>query len=266
MSQNKLKPVYILSVVIAILMAAASAAGLFTHLYRDNTLVTAAWRGNDLVTLFVAVPLLVTAMILARRGSRRALLVWMGMMGYALYNYLFYLYGAAFNECFLVYVALFTLAIYALILGLSNVDIDAIGGSFSPRTPARWISGYMLFFGLMLGAIEVSRALSIFFTGQVHEDIIKTGHPTGVVYATDLSILIPALIVAAVLLWRRRPWGYVMATILMSKATTYALALIAMSWFALQATGAGDALLPLWIVLGAGCLASWLFLLGNIKK
>ena len=44
------------------------------------------------------------------------------------------------------------------------------------------------------------------------------------------------------------------------------LALIAMTWFALQATGTGDALLPLWIVLGAGCLASWLFLLGNIKK
>ena len=67
----------------------------------------------------------------------------------------------------------------------------------------------MLFFGLMLGEMRLLVALSIFFTGQVHQDIIKTGHPTGVVYATDLSILIPALIVAAVLLWRRRPWGYV---------------------------------------------------------
>jgi hypothetical protein len=266
MSQTKLKPAYILSVIIAILMAIASASGLFTDLYRDNPMVTAAWRGNDLITLFVAVPLLAAAMILARRGSLRALLIWMGMLGYALYNYLFYLYGAAFNKCFLVYVALFSLSIYALILGVGRLDIDAIGGRFSPRTPVRWISGYMLFFALMLGGIEISRALSIFATGQVHQDIIKTGHTTGVVYATDLSILIPALIVAAVLLWQRRPWGYTMATILMCKATTYALALIAMSWFVLRATGAGDALLPLWIILGAGCLVSWLFLLGNLKQ
>ena len=221
-------------------------------------MITAAWRGNDLVTLFVAVPLLIAGMIFARRGSLQALLIWMGMLGYSLYNYIFYLYGAAFNKCFLVYVALFSLSIYALIFGLGNININALGGKFSSRTPARWISGYMLFFALMLGGIEVSRALSIFFTGQVHEDIIKTGHPTGVVYATDLSILIPGLIVAAVFLWKRRPWGYVITTILMSKATTYALALIAMSWFELRATGAGDALLPLWMVLGAGCLVSWL--------
>ncbi len=47
----------ILSAVLAALMLLASAAGLVVpHLYRDNLLVASGWRGNDLVTLGLAVP------------------------------------------------------------------------------------------------------------------------------------------------------------------------------------------------------------------
>jgi len=61
----------------------ASAGGLVIgDLYRDNTWATAGWLGNDLVTLVVAVSLLVAALILAMRGSQRAQLVWLAMLGY----------------------------------------------------------------------------------------------------------------------------------------------------------------------------------------
>ncbi|MGD2157030.1 MAG: hypothetical protein PVG32_09175 [Anaerolineales bacterium] len=74
MEQTKLRPVYILSAMIAILATIASAGGLFLDgLYRDNTFVTSLWGGNDLVTLVVAVPMLVAALILSRSrfiGSR----------------------------------------------------------------------------------------------------------------------------------------------------------------------------------------------------
>jgi hypothetical protein len=52
----------LLSVIVALLAFVASAGGLFWEgLYRDNTLVTAAFRGNDLITLVVAVPGLLLA-------------------------------------------------------------------------------------------------------------------------------------------------------------------------------------------------------------
>ncbi|QIN78458.1 hypothetical protein GBA65_07890 [Rubrobacter marinus] len=77
---------YVLSAAIAVLALVVSAGGLFAGVYRDNAPMTAAFRGNDLVTLVVAIPVLVVAAALSRRGSRRAWLVWLGSLGYVLYN------------------------------------------------------------------------------------------------------------------------------------------------------------------------------------
>lgn len=270
MKQNSFNVPYRLSIVIAVLAFAASAGGLFMHdLYRDNVLITAAWRGNDLVTLALATPLLIGALIFARRGSLRGQLIWLAMLGYMLYNYIFYLYGAAFNQFFLLYVALFTLAIYALIFSLTRIDTGAMNRIVQGKMPVNWIGGFMLFFAIMLGGMELVRTLSFLSTGQVPPDIVRTGHPTGVVYATDLSLLVPSMLMGAIWLWQRKPWGYVVAVIVNVKATTYVLALIAMSIFAAKTTGTNDPLVPFYALLGAGNLMSSVLLLrkaGSVKK
>ncbi len=103
MLETKRKPVVILSTLIAVLAAFASLGGLVLNgLYRDNAFVTTTWLGNDAITLFLAVPILVAAMTFAQRGSLRASLVWMGALDYMLYNHAFYLFGAAFNGFFLL--------------------------------------------------------------------------------------------------------------------------------------------------------------------
>ncbi len=266
MKQDKLKIPYVFSPVIAVLAAAACAAGLFTSLYRDNALVTAAWRGNDLATLLVIVPLLLVSQRLALRGSLRAALLWLGSLGYMLYNYVFYLYGAAFNAFFLGYVALVTLSLYALVLGLMAVDVAELSRKFSASTPVKWIGGFLMFIAVMLGGMELSRAAGFWFSGQVPMDIIKTGHPTAVVYATDLTLVIPAMVLAAVLLWQRRPWGYLLSALMTIKGATYPLALIVMSIYAGMAVGEWDALLPMYAVFFAGCLAALIFLLKNLQE
>lgn len=76
MSPSKPHVAYRLSVLVVLLMAGAAAAGLFLpDLYRDNKLVAASWWGNDLVTLVVATPIFVGALIGARQGSLRVTLV-----------------------------------------------------------------------------------------------------------------------------------------------------------------------------------------------
>lgn len=267
MSEAEPKLAYSLSAIIAVLMIVASAGGLFIEgLYRDNLFVTSAWRGNDLVTLLVAVPALITALILSRRGSQRAQLVWLGMLDYTLYNYAFYLFGAAFNRFFLIYVALFTLAIFALIFGLTKLDVNAISQNFRARTPVKWISGYMLFVAAGLSSVYIVQSLSFIATGQLPPIVALTGHPTSVVFALDLSLLTPFLALGAIWLWRRRPWGFALAAILLVKAVVYTLVLTAGSLFAANAGVPGaSAETPLWIVLTiAGLIASWL-LLGNLE-
>src|SRR5512135_617653 len=148
------KTARILSILIAALAAVASAGGLLLRgLYRDNTFVSSTWKGNDLVTLVIAVPILIAALALAARGPGRATLVWIGMLDYALYNYAFYLFAAAFNWFFLLYVALFGLSIFALIFALVNLDVAAIASRFRERAALRWVAGYMLLVAVGLSIV-----------------------------------------------------------------------------------------------------------------
>src|SRR5688572_19998748 len=101
-----------LSVVLLVVMSTQATMGLlFPAVYRDAEWIRATWFGNDLVTLTLAVPLLLMGLVGATRGSVRGLLLWLGMIGYALYNYAFYLFGAALNAFFPLYVAALVLAV-----------------------------------------------------------------------------------------------------------------------------------------------------------
>ncbi len=258
----------LLSVLVAALAAAASAGGLFIHgLYRRDTVwASSQLRGNDLVTLAVAAPLLLGALILAARGSARARLVRLGALAYMAYNYAFYLFGAAFNEFFLAYVAVFALSLGALILGFAAVDAPAFARLFRERTPVRWVAGYMVFVAAFLGVNWGARAIGSLVTGRVPQDILNSGLPTAIVYAIDLSLLVPALASVGVLLWKRRPWGYVLGTVLMVKSTTYPLALVGMGIYAARAgvPGAGD-MMPAWMAFAAVSLIGLVMLLSNMR-
>lgn len=250
-----------LASVVAALAAGAACAGLVAPgVYRDNALIVAAFRGNDLVTLALAVPLLAGALLLRARRPTVASITRLGMLFYMLYNYVFYLYGAAFNVLFLVYVALVALSLVALVLGAVATDADAVAARLAPRAAARPVAAWMVLFAALLGGMWVALSLGFVFTGEVPRAITQTDHPTGVVFATDLTLLVPGLVVGAVLLWRRAPWGYVLGPVMMLKASTYGVAMIAMSAFA----GVGaDPLLPLWATLTLGCVvAAWALLRG----
>jgi hypothetical protein len=267
MSDNNLRSAYILSALIAVLTLVAAGGGLLIDdLYQGNALLVAGWRGNDLVTLIVAVPMLVASLILSVRGSRRARLVWLGMLGYTLYNFAYYLFGAAFNSFFLLYVALFDLSIFALLFALVRLDVDGIGQSFSSGTPVEWIAGFMIFVAVGLTAVYGAESLRFVATGRVPEIVTNTGHLTNIVFALDLSLVVPWFILGAIWLWQRRPWGYVLATILNVKGAVYMLALSAVTVSAVRAGASDDlAQVGIWGTIGLGSLVASLLLLGNVE-
>ncbi len=263
----KQRPALILSTLIAILSILASAGGLLLEgLYRDNAFVTTTWLGNDAVTLFLAAPILVAAMVFAASGSLRAQLIWLGALDYMLYNYAFYLFGAAFNAFFLVYAALLALSIFALVFGLANLELKTICQRFSPRAPLKWIGGYFLFVAAGLGLVYIAQSVAFIVTGQVPAIVAITQHPTNVVFALDLTLLIPWLIIGAVWLMQRRPWGYVISAILSVKGPLYTLVLAMNSILVVRAGISETSELPLWGTLTIlGLIASVLFY-ANLAK
>jgi hypothetical protein len=245
------------------LAAVASGAGLLLPgLYRDNDLVTAAWLGNDAVTLLVAVPVLAAALVLARRGSRRARLIWLGMLLYMLYNFQFYLFGAGFNALFLAYAAIFFLAAAGLVFGLAGLDPRTLAARVRPGVSDRGVAAWMMTVAVLLGGFWVSLSVRYWITGEVPGMVEATSHPTNVTGALDLIMVVGLGLLAAAWLWRRTTWGYVLAVIWNVKGAAYMLALSMASVTAWRTGPAADITqLALWVPIGAGCLVSaWVLL------
>lgn len=261
-----MKAVYSFSIVILILAIFASTAGLLLgDLYRDNSFVASMWKWNDLITLGVAVPMLFLSMLLARRGSRRAQIVWMAMLNYMLYNYAFYLFATAFNKVFLLYAFIVALSIYALIFGLVHLEGMEMGKSFRRGRLYRVISGYMIFVALGLSTVYIIQSLDFVFTGELPEIIVKTEHPTHVVFALDFTLLIPVFLLGGIWLWKGKAWGYVLASISMVKGATYTLVMSVVSIFASRSeTQGASSEWPFWTLLTMGSLVAAIYLLNKL--
>jgi hypothetical protein len=82
---------YALTCALAVVVLAQAGFGLgVPGIYRDVAWIRATWFGNDAATLFLALPLIVVSLRLVARGSRRGYLLWLGLLGYGVYNYAFY--------------------------------------------------------------------------------------------------------------------------------------------------------------------------------
>lgn len=267
MNTNTLKKPLVLSGIILAMIAVASFAGLFAEgLYRDNSWVTSQLRGADFVRLFVAVPVFAGAIYFTMHGSIRGLIVWLGFLWLAVYDYAFYLFAATFNELFLVYTAIFALSVATLIWALPQLDLQAIRAQFTDRVPTRLISGYMAFWVLMLGGLWVAQSVAFIVTGNVPQSVIDSGHPTAIVFALDLGMLLPVVALAAYWLWKREPWGYLLAVMVNVKGAAYALALISMGVFMERAGMEAGGLVFLWMFFAVASLAAAIGLLLNMRS
>jgi hypothetical protein len=110
------------------------------------------------VSLVLALPALAVSALLARRGSDRALLVWLGVLAYVGYTYL-YTFAIAWNRLFLVYVALLSLTVYTIIRALITLDPKPIAQRFGEQTPVRGVGLFLWLIGGMLGLMELLPAL-----------------------------------------------------------------------------------------------------------
>lgn len=212
------------SMAVAVLMVVSSAAGLWIPgLYQDPTEISAELRAYDLVTLVLATPLLVGALVMQRRGSRGAQQVWLGLLMYACYNYAIYVFGSAFNDMFLVHVAVLPLSVAAAVLLSLKLDATALRGRFRRRTPVRSISAVLMLAGVSLAGMWVFYALRFAFTGTPPDEseLVLPMPAVHLAYALDLMFFAPLCVLASLLLWRRNAWGFVLATAVLVFAALY---------------------------------------------
>ena len=199
---------------LAVLVLAASVAGLLVDgVYTGPESTAATLRAFDLVHVVLVVPALVLATARARRGSALGQLALASLGAYVVYTYAYYLFGTGFNDLFLLHAAVFGTALWLLALTLAGLDAESLANRFGVNTPVRVVAGILALLAVSLGGLWVYSALETAVTGDVPagSQLVETDLVVHLGMALDLAVLVPLYAGAAVLLWRRMPWGYVLA-------------------------------------------------------
>jgi hypothetical protein len=230
-------PLLWLSLLIVVLALVAASAGLFWQggsgsftfttlrreqvaiygqgLYQyDTPIVALGFKMADAVTLGLAIPLLVLALVFYRHGSLRGGILLAGVLAYFLYNYSSLALGAAYNNMFLVYVAVMALSLFAFVIALGAFDPAALMTHFLPTLPQRGIGLYLIVSGVILLLIWlVLSIIPALLQGEAPPEVWS--YTTVITFVLDLGIIAPALIVAGTLLLRGAPFGYLLSAVLL---------------------------------------------------
>jgi hypothetical protein len=195
-----------------------NARGLY---YWDTVSSAAQMQANDLVMLLLGVPLLAVSFWLTLRGSLRGHLVLTGTLGFILYTYTTMCFGAAYNKLFLVYVALFSLSLFAFVLSMMSFDLKALPAHFSDKLPRRWIAVLLFFTAAFLTLAWLGRIAPTIFQDQIPalENVTSM-----FIQAMDLGLVVPLCALAGILLLRRSAWGYLLASVGLIKFLTMGIA------------------------------------------
>lgn len=225
------RAVFVLSFIIVALAAVAAGVGLFwggpdspetfttvrgdviemygDGLYRHDSLFTgAAYKGQDAVTLLLGIPLLAFSLWLYRHGSWRGGLLLVGTLAYFLYVYVTMAFSAAFNELFLVYVALFSASLFAFVTAFASVSLQALQTRMSTDMPRRGPAVFMIASGVVTLGVWLMMVLDA-LGGNTAATLQSS--TTMVTHALDIGVITPAAILAGILIWRRRPLGILVA-------------------------------------------------------
>jgi len=241
-----------LSSLIAILALVAASAGLFWQtggaaytftslrgdavqingrgLYAaDSIFKSGATRGTDVVTLVLAIPLLVGALVRYWRGSTRGALLLTGAITFFLYVYATNAMSVAYNELFLLYVAIFSFSFFAWCLMMTAIQPVAV--QFPLSLPYRGIAVFLLICGLLTSYVWLEPIMSALLRGTY--PALLEHNTTMVTEALDLALIVPSSFLAGVLLWRRDPRGVGVAVPLLVLLLLIGPAVAAMTWFQL---------------------------------
>jgi hypothetical protein len=211
---------FVVSGVLAVEAAVTSALIFFAWgvLGSDAPMSVGNMRGTAPAVLVIAVPLLVLAMTLAARGSRRALYVWSGALAYLAYNAVLFCFGSHFSAFFLLLTTMLALSFWALLTLLTSLDVEQLSAA-SSRVPARLVAVY---------ALVLVAALAMLWPRDIVPGILHNAAPASYegtdlivspIHVLDFAFTLPVTLIGAVWLLRRRAWGYVLTGLMIVMMT-----------------------------------------------
>lgn len=262
-AKHSLKLAYVLSLAVGLCMAGVSLAGLLfqSRIYVTEELLH-SFLANDVVNLFIGLPVLLISLWLARRGQLVGLLLWPGALLYILYNYIAYIIGVPLSWVSLVYLALVLLSASNQLVLLKAIDQNSVQQQLAGAVPVK-LSGWVL---VGLGSLFILRALGVIVQSHLNPIALPVSE-IGVLIAD--MILSAVWIAGGVLLLLRNPLGYASGLGLLFSGSMLFLALIVFLLLGPAIAGVPFAITDVIVVLILGMicfLPFFLFLRGVLSR
>jgi hypothetical protein len=219
---------------------------------------------QDVVTLALALPLLLIALLFARRGSRAAYLAVTGVMAYLVVQYAMYLGLAMYNELFLLWVAILLVAAQLLFRLLLAERPEAFAVTTTCRR-RRYVGGFLIATGSLIGLLWLSVIVPPLIDGTIYP--AGLAHLTTMfVQAYDLALFIPPAFIAGAAYWRGRAHGDLLAPVYAVFLSVQMPALLAkVAWMTAIGASAGPALVLIPMLL-VGAVAAAVVALAPLRR
>jgi len=256
----------LLSVPLAILTAIVSYAGVFVEstYARENSLYAAQGIGQDIVNLFIVVPILLFAAFFAWRKSKLGLLIWSGAVFYLAYSYTIYSFGLHFNNLFIAYCLILGLSFYSLVYFLISSLSENVSQWFASDVSTKPTGIFLVVIAVLFYFIWLSEIIPAILINATPKSIIESGLLINPVHVLDIAICLPALIVTGIALIKKKNIGFLLAPTMLLFCIFMAVAIAAML-ITMKAKGL-DTNLVLTAIFGFITLLSSFFLVRHLWK
>lgn len=239
-------------------------------IYRlDTTFFAAGFRGNDAVTIFLALPLMILSIILYRSGSRHGHFLLAGSLAYVLYNSFSMVTSAAYNPLFLLYTACFSASLFAIVKLWAQFDFGTLRERSLPKLPRRGPAIFLFIGGGMTALLWLSDILPPLMQGN--PPVLLGPYTTAITYFIDLAVITPLCFMAGRWLLRGDGRGILLGFVLLNLLAMMGFIVIGQTISQIRAgilfsPGQFVGMISSWVVMGSIATVFGLKILRGISE
>lgn len=202
--------------------------GIYTH---DSYFKAPIFIGSDATMLFIVLPLLLFATLRdVKHSTNQSKIVLLSLVGVVLYYATSIAFGITYNVLILVYIALFSVALFTLIIIIRTLNFNAI------RTSAQPIKGLKVFLiitGIALFGIWLIDIVPTWFNGE--SLVLIETYTTEITYILDMGLISPMIFIALHLIKKQDGLGDVIIAMTLTLCIIMGLMLPIQTIFQLMA-------------------------------
>lgn len=174
--------------------------GIYSKVVTSN-LIPGAYA-QDLLTIIVSIALLILIFFTKRNDFKKQAVI-LGLIGSFWYLYGIFTIEQAYNPAYYLYLAIFSLSFWTIAYSLVSLDTEIVTSLSVPRTIRMISAGFSLAIAVLFNFLWISALYPLVLTGTKIESLYS-------IYILDLCFVMPAFVITAALLLRKRGLGILM--------------------------------------------------------